>query len=169
MHPVLSGTRSEEVLGCPAEEAGRHLGAVMAQPPQALRAALAVWTRPSDMSEALSAWERLLPETVQFGPIPSQATADAWALRETAGLIKRFPVALNELHADRAGVGARDEGVVGEPFEVAPAAERLAHDSPWQGRVGRVLWDLRPAWRADRLARVPQDSSPSTSPSPSSP
>ena len=76
----------ELALGCSAEEAGELLALVMADPPPALKAAIAVWVRAADASADLAAWVRGLPESLQSELMPSQAQADAWADEHTGGL-----------------------------------------------------------------------------------
>ncbi len=103
----------EEALGCSAEEAAGLLASFMTAAPPVLKAALAVWVRISDATAEVSEWVRGLPDGIQSGFMPSQTEADAWAERETLGLIRTFPLEIDEHDPDRAGLGPGDEGVVG--------------------------------------------------------
>jgi hypothetical protein len=131
----------EEVLGCPAEEASRLLAAFMAAPPQALHAPIALWVAVDDATAALAEWTQRLPDEIQSGFMPTQADADAWAERETQGLIRRFPLEIDRstrvVLASALATKVRWE----IPFGVVPAAEHCGPDSPWRGAVSQLLWD----------------------------
>ena len=83
--------RLEDVLGCSAPEAATLLAEFLETPSPALHSALALWVSTSDRTTALVDWSAGLPPSVERGPIPSQADADAWAARRTSGLIDRSP------------------------------------------------------------------------------
>ncbi len=138
----------EDVLGCPAGEAGQLLAALVAQPPPALRAAIAVWVRASDATEALAGWVRSLPPAVESGFMPAQAEADAWTDRRTMGLIKRFPVTIDALTRIVLASALATKVSWEQPFDVAPASDSLGGRSPWRGQIDRLLLDARPAGRA---------------------
>ena len=131
----------EEALGCSGPEAGRLLAEFVAEPPPALKAAIAVWVRARDATEALAGWTRGLPAAVQSGFMPTQTEADAWAERETMGLIRSFPVQIDELTRVVLASALATRVSWEVPFEVAGASSRLGADSPWRGKVKRVLWD----------------------------
>jgi hypothetical protein len=131
----------EETLGCSGVSAGRLLADFMAAPPPALKAAIAVWVRARDATDALAAWVRDLPPGVQSGFMPAQAEADAWAARETMGLIKSFPVRIDELTRVVLASALATRVSWEVPFEVVPAHDHLGVASPWKGRVERLLWD----------------------------
>jgi len=133
----------EEVLGCPAEEAARLLAAFMADPPRALHAAMALWVAVDDATSELSGWAQGLPREVESGFMPSQAEADAWAERETLGLIRRFPLDIDSLTRIVLASALATKVSWAVPFEVVPAAEHCAPDSPWRSAVSRLLWDER--------------------------
>jgi hypothetical protein len=138
----------ERVLGCPAGEAAQLLAALIAEPPPALRAAIAVWVRAIDATEVLAGWIRTLPAAVESGLMPTQADADAWTDRKTMGLIKRLPITIDAL-TRIVLVSALATKVSWErPFGIVPAADELGESSPWRGRVQRLLSDSRPAGRA---------------------
>jgi hypothetical protein len=124
------------------------LALVMADPPPALKAAIAVWVRAADASADLAAWVRGLPESVQSELMPSQAQADAWADEHTGGLIRRFPMAIDGLTRIVLASALATRVSWERPFEVVAAGEHLAPASPWRGHVQRLLWDPRPFRRA---------------------
>jgi Serpin (serine protease inhibitor) len=141
-------TGLEKALGCSAEEASRALAAVVASPPPALKAAIAVWVAAADASDKLAAWVRGLPPGVESGFMPTKSEADAWADKHTLGLIKSFP-----LHIDAATRIVLASALATKvswriPFEVVPAVEHLGETSPWRGAVKRLLWDARPGGKA---------------------
>lgn len=131
----------EEALGCSGVSAGRLLADFMAAPPPALKAAIAVWVRARDATDALADWVRDLPPGVQSGFMPVQAEADAWAARETMGLIKSFPVRIDELTRVVLASALATRVSWEVPFDVVSAHELLGVASPWQGKVNRLLWD----------------------------
>ena len=140
----------EDTIGCSADDALEMLSAFMARPPEAVKTAIACWVSVDGATEAFSAWVRRLPREVESDYMPTRAEANAWADRNTLGLIKRFPldigphnrVALASALATRVSWRA--------PFEIAPADDGLRAGSPWRGMVERVLWDQRPG----RLATI---------------
>jgi hypothetical protein len=134
----------QEAIGCPADEAGALLAAFTASPPPALKAAIAVWVRVADSTPELGEWVRGLPPEVESGFMPAAEEADAWADRNTLGLIKRFPV---QIVADTRIVLASALATKVSwpmPFNIVPAAEHLGETSPWRGTVQWMLWDSRP-------------------------
>jgi hypothetical protein len=134
----------EEALGCDAAEAATLLAQFMATPPPALRAAIAVWVRAANASDALAAWVRGLPSQVQSGFMPTQAGADAWAQRETLGLIRSFPLQIDDLTRLVLASALATRVSWETPFGVVAADEHLGSGSPWRGRVSRLLWDGAP-------------------------
>lgn len=134
----------EDTIGCSADDALEVLRAFMARAPAAVKTAIACWVNVADATDALSAWVRRLPGEVESGYMPTKAQADAWADRNTLGLIERFPldidpdtrIVLASALATRVSWRAL--------FEVAPAGEGLGPGSPWQGMIERVLWDQHP-------------------------
>lgn len=149
--PVAIGSERaelEEVLGCAAAEAAELLAAFAAGPPPALKAALAVWVRVSDATSEVSAWLRGLPQSVQSGFMPSQAEADAWAERETLGLIPRFPMRIDEFTRVALASALATKVKWEIPFDKAPATEHLGAASPWRGTVEGMLWDAHADGRA---------------------
>ena len=140
----------EEALGCLAEEAARLLAAFMADPPDALQAAIALWVAVDDATEELTSWTRGLPGEVESGFMPSQAEADAWADRQTLGLIRKFPMQIDQFTRVVLASALATKVKWEAPFEVVPAAEHCGVSSPWTGAVSRFLWDAG----ADRRAMI---------------
>ena len=138
----------ELALGCSVEETGELLAMVMAAPPPALKAAIAVWVRAADASASVAGWVRGLPESVQSGLMPSQAQADAWVDEHTGGLIRRFPLGIDALTRIVLASAVATRVSWERPFEVVPAAEHLSAESPWRERVQQLLWDPQPFQRA---------------------
>lgn len=131
--------RLEEAAGCSAGEAANLLNEFVANVPEALKAALALWVRPDLVTEAIRAWAAQLPAEIEVGPMPTQAEADAWAERHTLGLISTFPVDVKQMLILLASAIATRVSWE-HPFEVAPARERFSPDSPWIGAVEHVLF-----------------------------
>ncbi|MFZ1993339.1 MAG: hypothetical protein WAU75_04455 [Solirubrobacteraceae bacterium] len=149
--PVAQGSDRaalEEALGCPADEAGRLLTAFVAAPPPALKAALAVWVRIADATAEVAQWARGLPDGVQSGFMPTQAEADAWAERETLGLIGQFPLEIDELTRIVLASALATKVSWEVPFGVVPAADHCAVGSGWASAVSRLLWDGEPEGHA---------------------
>jgi Serpin (serine protease inhibitor) len=134
----------EEVLGCSASEAASLLARFLEAPPPALHTALALWVRSSDRTTRLVEWSAGLPPSVERGPIPGQADADAWAADRTSGLIKRFPLEVTEFTRLILASALASKVTWQQPFEIAAAAEHLRSSSPWSGRVQHVLVDRAP-------------------------
>jgi Serpin (serine protease inhibitor) len=131
----------EDALGCSSDEASRLLAAFVASPPPALSAALAVWVRIVDATAELTEWVRAMPDSVSSGFMPTQAEADAWAQRETLGLIRRFPMKIDELTRIVLASALATKVSWEVPFGVVPAVEQLGVASPWRSAVSRLLWD----------------------------
>ncbi len=131
----------EAALGCPAEQAARLLADFMAAPPAAVRTALAAWVSESEVTPALQEWMSALPEQLESGPMPSQDQADAWADRETLGLIKHFPGAIDASTRIMLASALATKVSWDVPFDVVPAAGHLSPASPWRSSVSRLLWD----------------------------
>ncbi|WP_307865428.1 serpin family protein [Streptomyces montanisoli] len=131
----------EDVLGAPAQEAANAARALLAELPAAegLNAALGLWTRRTLPLDA--AWLATLPEG-SHTPLSGDASADraaldAWASRQTGGLIDRMPV---EVDASTLLVLASALSLTTEwthPFE-----DHATHDpasGPWAGAGLRML------------------------------
>ena len=142
----------EDALGCTVDEANDLLHAFMASPPPALKAAIAVWVQASHARPELAQWVRGLPPAVESGFMPTQQEADAWADRHTLGLIKSFPVQLDERVALVLASALATRVSWRTAFDVVAAEEHLGDTSPWRGTVTRLLWDSHPA----RVAMIAQ-------------
>ncbi|GHJ55033.1 hypothetical protein Nm8I071_43400 [Nonomuraea sp. TT08I-71] len=130
-----------EALGTDADDAAAAARALLAEPHPLVAAATALWERTP--FEELAAWRAGLPDRTERGPLPDQATLDAWARERTGGLIERFPVTVtpDTLLILASALATRVSWA--DPFEVAPAAE-LGAGSAWAGRLRRVL--RTPPW-----------------------
>ena len=142
----------EDALGCTVDEANDLLHAFMASPPPALKAAIAVWVQARHARPELAQWVRGLPPAVESGFMPTQQEADAWADRHTLGLIKSFPVQLDERVALVLASALATRVSWRTAFDVVAAEEHLGDTSPWRGTVTRLLWDSHPA----RVAMIAQ-------------
>jgi hypothetical protein len=134
-------TALEDALGCSSSEASVLLALFLEAPPPALHSALALWVRSDDFSSKLVAWSSMLPSQVSRGSIPTQPEADTWADRNTLGLIKRFPLKIDELTRLILTSALATKVSWETPFEAVPASEFLPTSSPWFGLVERVLLD----------------------------
>jgi hypothetical protein len=140
--PVCGGDdlrQLEETLGADADAAAGFASELLAHPHPVVHAAAAVWGGNGSAAGArIASWRAGLPPQVDTGPVPGQAELDAWARRQTVGLIDRFPVgdgrALIWLLAT--AVAARVSWK--RPFDLAPAAA-LGSASPWAVTLTRVL------------------------------
>lgn len=125
----------EGFLGLDAGAARTALDDLLRQPPNAVRAALAAWTRERHP------WIDGLPSAVAKGSVPSAPALDAWASEHTDGLINEFPV------SDPASVEVLLASALAtrvswlRPFALAGAEELR---SPWSRRVTEVLVDREP-------------------------
>jgi hypothetical protein len=138
----------EEGLGCSAVEAGALVAEFLQAPPTALRVAIALWVAAPDATSAVTGWARGLPDGVESGGMPSQEEADAWARRETLGLIDAFPLEIDETTRIVLASALATKVSWDSPFDVVPAAEGLGPASPWGAAVERLLWDAQPAGHA---------------------
>lgn len=86
----------EDVLGCDAPEAGAAARQLLTATPAAVAASAAAWTDTADVTPALQAAFSNWPVGTATGPIPTQDAADAWADEATAGLIRRFPLTVQD-------------------------------------------------------------------------
>lgn len=160
--PASSGRGRQtltEVLGCDAGTAAGLAARLLSQPHPLVPSAAAVWTRPeAPLVPEFGPWQDGLPAAVQRGPLPGQAALDAWARKHTAGLIERFPLAIDPAVCLilASALGTRVSWEV--PFGLVPAAA-LGPGSPWAARLGQVLRtpspDATPPARAGRPAGPP--------------
>jgi hypothetical protein len=127
-----------EVLGCDPDVAARLAAGLLDRPHPQVAAAAAAWTRERpDRPEAQRQWQSGLPAAVATGPVPAQATADAWAREHTFGLIERFPARISPLTYLVLATALATRVSWQQPFDLAPSAD-LGAGSPWTG-LGQVL------------------------------
>ncbi len=86
----------EQVLGLQVGEAATMARQLLDEPHPAVPARLALWRREDVDTESLRALLRAVTGVADTGPIPSQAEADAWAREHTRGLIRSFPLRLDD-------------------------------------------------------------------------
>jgi hypothetical protein len=135
----------EDALGCPCEEAAEHLRRFLDEPPPALHSAFALWVRKEDHTTPLVECSASLPRQVERGPVPTKQAADAWAERQTDGLIRAFPddlpsttrLVLASVLATRVSWET--------PFAAVRASDHLTPSSPWRDDVSQVLLDESPS------------------------
>lgn len=128
----------ERILGMTADEATAKATELLAEPPQAVAAAVALWTQQTPPNPALVAWQDGLSPAVERGPIPSQEAANAWTVERTLGLIHTFPLEMspNVVLMLASVLATRVSWTV--PFETVPADE------------------LGGAWGVERVLRSPE-------------
>lgn len=129
----------ESIVGCSREDATDCLDAFLSDVPSALHGAVALWVRDQVVTERLEQWRSKLSPQIERGPVPTKAQADAWADRNTLGLIKQFPIPPDAFDLVLASALATNVSWE-QRFEVAPAADRFSPSSPWIKAVERVLW-----------------------------
>ncbi|MEW2383950.1 hypothetical protein AB0873_17945 [Micromonospora sp. NPDC047707] len=139
--PAASGTTRtdlEEVLGTGAEAAADAARTLLADPHPLVGAATGLWQAGGVDSPGLASWRAGLPPSTQTGPLPDQATLDAWAREHSLGLIERFPLKVRPevLLVLASALATRVSWA--EPFQVT-GAEALGRGSAWAGRLRRVL------------------------------
>lgn len=117
----------EDILGTDAKHAREALDALLDDPPEVVRAALAGW--------GFHDWPGGLPAAVSVGPVPSQQQADMWAREHTDGMIERFPVDVSGMAAIFASALATRIRWR-RPYEVTNAGELR---SPWSTQVAEAL------------------------------
>jgi hypothetical protein len=120
----------EGALGCSGDEAAQLLEVFMASPPSALSAAIAVWVGVADATPQLADWARALPDAVESGFMPTKREADAWADRNTLGLIKSFPLQIDAATRIVLASALATKVSWPIPFDVVAANEHLGEASP---------------------------------------
>jgi len=126
----------EEVLGVSADDALAFVRGLFENPHPAVAAAIALWNDPSIYNEAFGRWHDALPETVERGPMPSHAAADAWVRNATRGAIAKMPV-WDDLSVLVLASALAVDGIWCDPFSSVPSAE--LGDSAWAREVEQVL------------------------------
>jgi hypothetical protein len=108
--------------------------------------ALAAWVAKADATPAFREWAGALPKELESGAMPTQQEADAWADRSTGGLIKRYPGAIDASTRIVLASALATKVSWMVPFQVVPAEDHLAPDSPWRSAVSELLWDEGVIW-----------------------
>jgi len=139
--PVCDGDdlrQLTDILGTSTDAAAGFAAGLLAHPHPVVHAGAAVWGGGGSAGTRIASWQAGLPPQVDTGPVPGQADLDAWARRQTVGLIDRFPVdggpALMWLLATALAARVSWE----RPFDLAPASA-LGPASPWATTLTRVL------------------------------
>lgn len=134
----------ELALGCSAEEAGELLALVMADPPPALKAAIAVWVGAADASADLAAWVRGGSGVGAVG-VDAVPEAHACADEHTGGLIRRFPTAIESDGSASRSVSMRENRGAISASTTAPRVTRWRSRRARRGgrRGGPARWRRR--------------------------
>jgi hypothetical protein len=129
----------EEILGADAGAAAGFAAELLAHPHPVVHAAAAVWGGNGPATDArIASWQAGLPPEVDTGPVPGQAELDAWARRQTLGLIDRFPVQNGRRLIWLLATALAARVSWERPFDLAPASA-LGPASPWATALTRVL------------------------------
>ncbi|GII25085.1 serpin family protein [Planosporangium mesophilum] len=139
--PASSGTTRDEltrVLGTDADTAAAAAADLLGNRHPLVMAAAGLWYREGGGTQALADWLARLPDQVETGDLPSQAQLDAWADRNTDGLIDRFPLKLRPETVLVLATALATRVSWQRPFDVVPATA-LGPASAWAGQVDRVL------------------------------
>ncbi|MFC3502076.1 serpin family protein [Micromonospora krabiensis] len=126
----------EEALGIDVDTAAATAQALLEDPHPLVASASALWERAT--LDELAGWRATLPASTETGPLPDQATLDAWARERTDGLIERFPLTVSPETLLILATALATRVSWQTPFEVAPA-DVLGRGSTWVGQVRRVL------------------------------
>src|SRR5262245_51082681 len=129
--PTATGatrSRLEQLLQTDAQDAFRRASELLATPHPAVRSAVALWRRPEWVLRVFDDWAETLPDVVEVGPVPSEAEANAWARRETFGLVDRLPVAIERDTAIVFASALASKIEWRDPFRAVPARE---FGGPW--------------------------------------
>jgi hypothetical protein len=139
--PASTGASRDElagILGMDAMRAATAAAALLDNPHPLVPSATAMWHRPGYDIGGLSRWKATLPRATEVGPLPDQASLDAWAREHTLGLIERFPLQMSPAVVLALASALATRVSWEEPFEVVPAGELGPHSS-WAGRLTRAL------------------------------
>jgi hypothetical protein len=129
----------EQILGVDAGAAAEFAAELLAHPHPVVRAAAAVWSEEGSATDArIASWQTGLPPQVDTGPVPGQAELDAWATRQTQGLIDRFPIDASQPLTWLLATALATRVSWERPFDLAPASA-LGSASPWAVTLTQVL------------------------------
>lgn len=132
-----SRARLEEALGLPAQAAASAAARLLDDPHPVVSAAAAVWYREQAVTDALRDWLVALPGSVEHDDVPDQAGADAWAERNTRGLIRTFPIRITPQVMLVLASALASKVTWQRAFDLVPAAQ--LGDTPWATAVQSVL------------------------------
>jgi hypothetical protein len=138
-HDAPASLRSdlEAVLGCDAEEAFVFVMSLLELQHPAVALAFGAWIHGRAQTPAWTDWQAQLPPVIARGPIPTQASADAWMSEATRGQITRLPLDINPLTAALLASGVAMDGRWETPFKVSAPGELGPHE--FDHDVERVL------------------------------
>lgn len=132
-------------LGLELPQAHARAVELLAAPPRALRAAVALWVNAAQRTEAFQAWEQTLTEGLAqtLGPgatggIPTSAEADAWAARATDGVVSRFPVSVGPATSLVLANAVATDVRWRKPYRLDEVQD-WGTGGPWQGLISTVL------------------------------
>ncbi len=129
----------EQILGDDAGAAAGFAAELLAHPHPVVQAAAAVWGGNGPATDArIASWQAGLPPQVDTGPIPGQEELNAWARRQTLGLIDRFPIANDGTLVWLLATALATRVSWERPFDLAPASA-LGPASPWARTLTQVL------------------------------
>lgn len=126
-----------EILGADADAAAGFAAELLAHPHPVVHAGAAIWGGPA-ADARIASWQAGLPAQVDTGPVPGQADLDAWARRQTEGLIDRFPVGGGDTVLWLLATALATRVSWERPFDLAPASA-LGPASPWAETLTQVL------------------------------
>ena len=115
--------RLERELGTDADDAAQRAGTLLSKPHPAVRAAAAVWARSDLVGQAFGSWAGSLPYVIERGEMPGQSQADRWAALHTDGLIRNFPLKLDEFTAVVLASALATVVSWSKPFVAVPGSE----------------------------------------------
>jgi hypothetical protein len=146
--------RLESIVGCSRHDARRYADTVLEYLPSALRADIAVWVNEAIATDARLRWRAESPAQIEMGPVPTRVEADAWAHRNTQGIIRSFPIAVDGLDLLVASSIATKVSWE-EPYQVGDARDWFSATSPWLDVVQRVLWTTKTwTWSTLKIAAI---------------
>jgi hypothetical protein len=128
----------EDILGADADEATELTGRLLASSHPLVGCAVGLWDREEESPESVSPWKRGLPPEVQTGVIPTQAELDRWAERNSMGIIRKFPIAVDPLMVLIVASVLATKVNLATPFDTVPARE-LGSASRWSKSLHRAL------------------------------
>jgi hypothetical protein len=139
--PLASGSDRDalvDALGLDPEVAAHRAAALMDNVHDVVGSGVAVWNRPQVETDRLAAWRKSLPRATTTGDIPPQHELDDWAAERTLGLIRSFPLEVNEDDVILLASALATKVSWEVPYDLVPGAE-LGASSGWATLLERVL------------------------------